>query len=200
MNPMGHVQDINSLRKQGYVIESALSPDVCLEIVKDLNSPKGKGMLYTVQGCRACCVIQLSKLVNVINLTHLEITSSCPYFQKNCALFKELLCQGWWWWWWEACAFHFRSWTFRQETQKVREVGRWRDKRCETRESSWHSSFTNTSLVTFTSSVNSSTAELPSGNDAEDAAQSETWRNSGTCNTNAMSKRNNFVKLLFEVH
>ncbi|XP_015840184.2 uncharacterized protein LOC656988 isoform X4 [Tribolium castaneum] len=43
MNPHGQVQDINSLRKQGYTIEPALSPDVCLEIVKDLNSPKGKG-------------------------------------------------------------------------------------------------------------------------------------------------------------
>ncbi|KAL3285201.1 hypothetical protein HHI36_019316 [Cryptolaemus montrouzieri] len=43
MNPHGQVQDINSLRKQGYTIESALSPDVCLEIVKDLNSPRGKG-------------------------------------------------------------------------------------------------------------------------------------------------------------
>lgn len=45
MNPHGKVQDINSLRKQGYCIEPALSPDVCLEIVKDLNSPKGKGFL-----------------------------------------------------------------------------------------------------------------------------------------------------------
>ncbi|KAK9880848.1 hypothetical protein WA026_013173 [Henosepilachna vigintioctopunctata] len=43
MNPHGQVQDLNSLKKQGYSIESALSPDVCLEIVKDLNSPKGKG-------------------------------------------------------------------------------------------------------------------------------------------------------------
>ncbi|RZC34090.1 titin-like, partial [Asbolus verrucosus] len=43
MNPHGQIQDINSLRKQGYNIEPALSPDVCLEIVKDLNSPKGKG-------------------------------------------------------------------------------------------------------------------------------------------------------------
>lgn len=43
MNPHGKVQDINSLRKQGYCIETALSPDVCLEIVRDLNSPKGKG-------------------------------------------------------------------------------------------------------------------------------------------------------------
>lgn len=43
MNPHGQIQDLNSMRKQGYTIESALSPDVCLEIVKDLNSPKGKG-------------------------------------------------------------------------------------------------------------------------------------------------------------
>ncbi|GJQ76837.1 hypothetical protein Trydic_g15044 [Trypoxylus dichotomus] len=43
MNPHGGVQDITTLRRQGYDIESALSPDVCLEIVKDLNSPKGKG-------------------------------------------------------------------------------------------------------------------------------------------------------------
>ncbi|XP_022918182.2 uncharacterized protein [Onthophagus taurus] len=43
MNPHGQVHDIQSLRRQGYDIESALSPDVCLEIVKDLNSPKGKG-------------------------------------------------------------------------------------------------------------------------------------------------------------
>lgn len=43
MNPHGKVQDINSLRKQGHCIEPALSPDVCLEIVRDLNSPKGKG-------------------------------------------------------------------------------------------------------------------------------------------------------------
>lgn len=43
MNPHGQVQDIFSLGKQGYKFESALSPDICLSIVKDLNSPKGKG-------------------------------------------------------------------------------------------------------------------------------------------------------------
>ncbi|XP_044751639.1 uncharacterized protein LOC123311634 isoform X2 [Coccinella septempunctata] len=43
MNPHGQVQDINSLGKQGYNYESILSPDICLSIVKDLNSPKGKG-------------------------------------------------------------------------------------------------------------------------------------------------------------
>lgn len=48
MNPHGQVQDLNSLRKQGYTIEPALSPDVCLEIVKDLNSPKGKGLIAQI--------------------------------------------------------------------------------------------------------------------------------------------------------
>lgn len=43
MNPGGQVHDINSLRNQGYNFESALSPNICLEIVRDLNSPKGKG-------------------------------------------------------------------------------------------------------------------------------------------------------------
>ncbi|XP_060519348.1 uncharacterized protein LOC132697757 isoform X2 [Cylas formicarius] len=43
MNPAGQVQDINTLRKQGHTFETILSPEVCLEIVKDLNSPKGKG-------------------------------------------------------------------------------------------------------------------------------------------------------------
>ncbi|XP_045464451.1 uncharacterized protein LOC123673808 [Harmonia axyridis] len=43
MNPHGQIQDINSLGKQGYNFESVLSPDICLEIVKDLNSPNGKG-------------------------------------------------------------------------------------------------------------------------------------------------------------
>lgn len=44
MNPAGQVQDINTLKKQGYTFETALSPEVCLEIVKGLNSPKGKGI------------------------------------------------------------------------------------------------------------------------------------------------------------
>ncbi|XP_025836747.1 uncharacterized protein LOC108742527 isoform X3 [Agrilus planipennis] len=44
MNPRGKVHDINSLRKQGYNIEPALlSPEICQEIVRDLNAPKGKG-------------------------------------------------------------------------------------------------------------------------------------------------------------
>lgn len=45
MNPRGQVQDLSTLRKQGYAIEpAALSPDVCMDIVRDLNSPKGKGI------------------------------------------------------------------------------------------------------------------------------------------------------------
>ncbi|CAG9826967.1 unnamed protein product [Diabrotica balteata] len=44
MNPHGQVHDINSLRKQGYNVEPALlSPEIAQEIVKGLNSPKGKG-------------------------------------------------------------------------------------------------------------------------------------------------------------
>ncbi|CAG9815923.1 unnamed protein product, partial [Phaedon cochleariae] len=44
MNPHGQVQDIFSLRKQGFNVEpDLLSPEVCLEIVKGLHSPKGKG-------------------------------------------------------------------------------------------------------------------------------------------------------------
>lgn len=49
MDPRGQVQDIGSLRKQGYNIEpAALSPDVCMDIVRDLNSPKGKGTSITL--------------------------------------------------------------------------------------------------------------------------------------------------------
>ncbi|CAG9859807.1 unnamed protein product [Phyllotreta striolata] len=43
MNPHGQVHDINSLRKQGFNVESALSPEIAQEIVRGLNSPKGKG-------------------------------------------------------------------------------------------------------------------------------------------------------------
>ena len=56
MNPHGQVQDINSLRRQGYTIEPALSPDVCLEIVKDLNSPKGKGTVYKLYSNKALLI------------------------------------------------------------------------------------------------------------------------------------------------
>ncbi|XP_044737294.1 putative mediator of RNA polymerase II transcription subunit 26 isoform X2 [Chrysoperla carnea] len=44
MDPRGHVQDLTSLKNQGYVIEpAALSPDICKDIVRGLNAPKGKG-------------------------------------------------------------------------------------------------------------------------------------------------------------
>jgi hypothetical protein len=44
MNPRGQIHDINSLRKQGFSIEQGqLSPEVCFDLVKDLNSPCGKG-------------------------------------------------------------------------------------------------------------------------------------------------------------
>nr|CAD7400964.1 unnamed protein product [Timema poppensis] len=44
MDPRGQVQDLNSLRKQGYSIEpGAVSPEVVFDLVRDLNSPRGKG-------------------------------------------------------------------------------------------------------------------------------------------------------------
>ncbi|XP_049833508.1 serine-rich adhesin for platelets isoform X3 [Schistocerca gregaria] len=44
MDPRGQVQDLTSLRQQGYNIETgALSPDICLDLVRDLNATKGKG-------------------------------------------------------------------------------------------------------------------------------------------------------------
>lgn len=46
MNPRGKLHDIYSLRKQGFSIDAALSPEVCQEIVRDLNSPKGKGKKF----------------------------------------------------------------------------------------------------------------------------------------------------------
>lgn len=46
MNPYGQVHDINSLRKQGFNVESALSPEIAQEIVRGLNSPKGKGIQF----------------------------------------------------------------------------------------------------------------------------------------------------------
>jgi hypothetical protein len=44
MDPRGQIQDLYSLKKQGYSNEpAALSPDVCFDLVRDLNAPKGKG-------------------------------------------------------------------------------------------------------------------------------------------------------------
>jgi hypothetical protein len=44
MDPRGQVQDLNSLRRQGYNIEpGSLSPEVAFDLVRDLNAPKGKG-------------------------------------------------------------------------------------------------------------------------------------------------------------
>ncbi|XP_073979807.1 uncharacterized protein isoform X3 [Rhodnius prolixus] len=42
MNPRGQVQDISTLRKQGFAFEP-MSPEVCLDLVRDLNAPRGKG-------------------------------------------------------------------------------------------------------------------------------------------------------------
>ena len=46
MDPRGQIQDINSLRRQGYNIEpGSLSPEVAFDLVRDLNAPKGKGKI-----------------------------------------------------------------------------------------------------------------------------------------------------------
>ncbi|XP_050425333.1 neuroendocrine convertase 1-like isoform X2 [Adelges cooleyi] len=43
MDPRGQVQDIQTLRKLGENIEPCLSPEVCFDLVRDLNATKGKG-------------------------------------------------------------------------------------------------------------------------------------------------------------
>lgn len=47
MDPRGQVQDLESLRRQGYNVEaSMLSPEICAEVVNALNAPKGKGISF----------------------------------------------------------------------------------------------------------------------------------------------------------
>lgn len=44
MNPRGQVQDLTMLKKQGFAADpTPMSPDVCFDLVRDLNAPKGKG-------------------------------------------------------------------------------------------------------------------------------------------------------------
>ncbi|XP_014283882.1 uncharacterized protein [Halyomorpha halys] len=45
MNPRGQVQDFTMLKKQGFVVDplAPMSPDVCFDLVRDLNAPRGKG-------------------------------------------------------------------------------------------------------------------------------------------------------------
>lgn len=43
MDPRGQVQDLSTLRRQGINVETPLSPDLCFDLVRDLNSPSGKG-------------------------------------------------------------------------------------------------------------------------------------------------------------
>jgi hypothetical protein len=66
MDPRGQVQDLNSLRRQGYNIEpGSMSPEVAFDLVRDLNAPKGKGKhtptgsamvlsLCTFYDCKMC--------------------------------------------------------------------------------------------------------------------------------------------------
>lgn len=51
MNPRGQVQDLTMLKKQGFAADpTPMSPDVCFDLVRDLNAPKGKGKLYSNLG------------------------------------------------------------------------------------------------------------------------------------------------------
>ncbi|XP_050523165.1 uncharacterized protein LOC126895391 isoform X2 [Daktulosphaira vitifoliae] len=43
MDPRGQVQDLQTLQKLGENIEPCLSPEVCFDLVRDLNATKGKG-------------------------------------------------------------------------------------------------------------------------------------------------------------
>lgn len=44
MNPRGKVQDWHTFKSTGmYNEHEALSPEICHDIVRDLQSPKGKG-------------------------------------------------------------------------------------------------------------------------------------------------------------
>ncbi|XP_027840816.2 uncharacterized protein LOC114122374 isoform X2 [Aphis gossypii] len=43
MDPRGQIQDLQTLRKLGENIEPCLSPEVCFDLVRDLNATKGKG-------------------------------------------------------------------------------------------------------------------------------------------------------------
>uniref|UniRef100_A0A2S2QPI9 Synaptopodin-2 n=1 Tax=Sipha flava TaxID=143950 RepID=A0A2S2QPI9_9HEMI len=43
MDPRGQVQDLQTLRKLGENVELCLSPEVCFDLVRDLNATKGKG-------------------------------------------------------------------------------------------------------------------------------------------------------------
>lgn len=52
MNPHGQVQDINSLMKQGYTIQTPLSPEICFDLVRDLNTTKGKGTTHLISTSR----------------------------------------------------------------------------------------------------------------------------------------------------
>lgn len=61
MDPRGQVQDLQTLRKLGENIEpSCLSPEVCFDLVRDLNATKGKGDFF---------IPQLLLLYNKVTLT-----------------------------------------------------------------------------------------------------------------------------------
>lgn len=70
MDPRGQIQDLQTLRKLGENIEPCLSPEVCFDLVKDLNATKGKGwvklyfiLFYDNDGWKInryfrCCIVR----------------------------------------------------------------------------------------------------------------------------------------------
>lgn len=70
MNPKGKVQDLNSLRRQGFVEAPMLSPEICAEVVNALHAPRGKGLkiqyvpFFSIQKCSslfyAACMLLIS--------------------------------------------------------------------------------------------------------------------------------------------
>ena len=48
MNPKGQIWDLNALRHSGINLDAPpLSPEICTNLVKDLNTPKGKGSIHS---------------------------------------------------------------------------------------------------------------------------------------------------------
>lgn len=58
MNPHGKIQDFNSMSKQGQSAQSPMTPEKCFDLVRDLNTTKGKGNDKKINF--AWCKIELS--------------------------------------------------------------------------------------------------------------------------------------------
>lgn len=70
MDPRGQVQDLQTLRKLGENIEPCLSPEVCFDLVRDLNAAKGKGDIF-------------NSLSNILNKTFFILSLRCRVIRKE---------------------------------------------------------------------------------------------------------------------